>query len=157
MAILETLIKEHVKFDPLNAEHRQAYLMLMYKRVQHPTLRFILQVPHASVVHMMQTEMAALICKNEIEQMGIDISELPRDNFQGMTSPARPAEDHTPPKPVMAAENSVINLAPTYDPLPGFNDTAFGGFNSNTKPGMPNLRPFLHRSRFHHYPLCKGA
>lgn len=138
MAILETLIKEHVKFDPLNPEHRQAYLMLMYQKVQHPTLRFILQVPHTSVVHMMQSEMAALICKNEIEQMGIDIYEMPKDTFKGMLSEVRPAEDRTPPAPVVPQDKRIIDLGK------GLKEDPIETRRPINTP-FPHLSPYLHR------------
>jgi hypothetical protein len=71
MAILETLLREHVKFDPSNAEHRKAYLMLQYQGRQHPKLRFVLEVPHNSVLFMMQEAMAKAFCGSEIAELGI--------------------------------------------------------------------------------------
>ena len=77
MAILERLIREHVDFDPKNVEHRKAYLMLQYQGRQHPTLRFVLKVPHNSVLHMMQAEMSKYLCEAEISDMVIDTNYQP--------------------------------------------------------------------------------
>lgn len=77
MAILERLIREHVDFDPKNIEHRKAYLMLQYQGRQHPILRFVLKVPHTSVLHMMQAEMSKHLCECEIADMGIDTTYQP--------------------------------------------------------------------------------
>ena len=97
MAILERLIREYVDFDPKNVEHRKAYLMLQYQGRQHPTLRFVLKVPHNSVLHMMQAEMSKYLCEAEISDMGID------------TTYQQPAEEN---EAVEAAIRNFMDAAP---------------------------------------------
>lgn len=71
MAVLERLLREHVDFNPALPEHRKAYLMLNYQGQQHSKLRFVLRVPHTSVLHMMQDDMAKFLCAKEIHELGI--------------------------------------------------------------------------------------
>lgn len=77
MAILERLIRTHVDFDSTNSEHRKAYLMLNYMGRQHPTLRFVLKLPHTNVLSMMRDEMSKLLCKEEIMKFDVNTEFIP--------------------------------------------------------------------------------
>mgnify|MGYP006948737668 FL=1 len=55
---------EKVEFDPSNREHRIAYLLLKRKGRQHPYLRFKLIPPHASILSMMESQLAAYACQD---------------------------------------------------------------------------------------------
>ena len=47
-----------VLFDVENEEHLLAGSMVLFGDRQHPTLRFVLELPHGSIPQMIQTKMA---------------------------------------------------------------------------------------------------
>jgi hypothetical protein len=73
MALVQVLVREHVDFDPRNAEHRKAYVMLQYHGRQHPDLRFNLKHPHTSVLPIMQEELAKMYCFQEMSELNVDL------------------------------------------------------------------------------------
>jgi hypothetical protein len=58
MAVLDSLRRDHVKFDPENVHHKEAYKLLRERGQQHPTLRFILEEGYGSQMSMMQDKLA---------------------------------------------------------------------------------------------------
>ncbi len=59
---------EKVLFDPKNAEHRRAYVLLKFKGKQHPYLRFKLIPPYSSLVSMMEAELAREMCNDFLDE-----------------------------------------------------------------------------------------
>jgi hypothetical protein len=62
MAVLDGNIKEHVKFDPKDPEHRRAYALIRYRGQLHPSLRFVLEEGYGSIISMMQDKLANSAC-----------------------------------------------------------------------------------------------
>lgn len=52
-----------VKFDVNSPEHALAYAMLMFGDRQHPTLRFVLELPYGDVPSMMQAKISEKYCR----------------------------------------------------------------------------------------------
>lgn len=51
---------QRAEFDPTNSDHLEAFEMLVHGGKQHPTLRFILEVPYLDVRSMMYDKVARL-------------------------------------------------------------------------------------------------
>ncbi len=47
-----------IEFDPANADHREAYRMLIEDGKQHPTLRFVVNPPFIDAVTVMEKRLA---------------------------------------------------------------------------------------------------
>lgn len=58
MGILQTILREHVAFNPANPEHREAYWKLRTTGRQDERLRFILEEGFGDVLSMMQVKIA---------------------------------------------------------------------------------------------------
>lgn len=63
MAVLETVSRKHVTFDPGNAEHRAVYWRLRTTGRQDSELRFIIDEGFSSIITMMQTKLADYYCR----------------------------------------------------------------------------------------------
>lgn len=58
MGILQTVAREHIKFDPASKAHRAAFWQLRTTGKQNERLRFILEEGYGSVLTMMQDRLA---------------------------------------------------------------------------------------------------
>lgn len=65
MGILQTVQREHVIFEPGNAEHRAAYWHLRTTGRQFEKLRFVVEEGFSSVLTMMQCKIADHFCRTE--------------------------------------------------------------------------------------------
>lgn len=59
--------QSYVQFDPMNAEHMRAYVMLSNGR-QHPSLRFELEFPYQDVYAMMHVKIGKAHAQHIIGQ-----------------------------------------------------------------------------------------
>lgn len=66
MGILQTMQREHIIFNPANAEHRAAYWHLRTTGRQFDKLRFICEEGFSSVMTMMQCKLADHYCKPDV-------------------------------------------------------------------------------------------
>lgn len=65
MGILQTMLREHVPFNPENPEHRAAYWHIRSTGRQLDKLRFVVEEGFSSVLTMMQSKLADHYCKPE--------------------------------------------------------------------------------------------
>lgn len=63
MAVLDTVGRTHIHFNPAKAEHRAVYWRLRTSGRQDPDLRFVLEEGYSSVLTMMQTKLADHFCR----------------------------------------------------------------------------------------------